>query len=147
MRSILGSLLAIFILLALFCLLTFPRGGGMAEVAQSNPKYQHPNKHFQNLVELLATNGEGGPYWHTAYIGDYCDIYGKDYEKIERCYYAYSSCEHYLPVETKNGKSTPDLFAKNPGEEYNECIRLFKPTNWRQSIWFWIGRTFFNGSR
>jgi hypothetical protein len=139
-------LLSVFLLCVLiaFCAITFPRSGGMVEVTQSNPKYQHPNKHFQNLVELLATNGEGSPYWHGAYLSTYCDVYGKDYEKIERCYFAYSTCENKLPLD-KHG--IPDLFAKDPGKEYTECLRLFVPNNWRQSLWFWIGRTFFNGSR
>lgn len=117
----------------------------MEEISNANPKYQNPNKHFQELVELLNTYGEGGPYWHAAYL-DNCDSYGKDYEKIQRCYYAYGTCEQYLPKIIENEKEHPDLFSKNPGKKYKECIELFVPQSWKKTLWRSIGKTLFGAN-
>jgi hypothetical protein len=147
MREIISGFITLLIFLIILCFSTFPYGGGVKEIEDANPKYQNPNRHFQNLVEMYNAHPENLSKnwdWSRAYFSE-CDMYGKDWDKIESCFFAYRTCESKKPLIEENGFQKYDIFSKENEPEYRDCLKLFKPRSWRVSLWFWIGKTFFNG--
>lgn len=128
-RKIFSLIFILIVFLVLFCWATFPTGGGIEDIKNGNPKYQHPNVHFQNLVEIYNKTPEPNVWsWDAAYLS-MCDYYGHDYAKIDGCVNAYRACEGKKPL-SKDGNSKyqrTDILSKENEAEYQECLTLFKP--------------------
>ena len=137
------NLIGLIIFCTIFIFATFPRGG-LDKIEDANPKYQNPNKHFQNLVEAEnMLNLDPKKYdWTSIYLSK-CNYYGSDWKKMDQCFFAYRQCEYLKPSKIDNdGLLVYDIQSSEKEAEYQECLKTFKPESWQVDLWQWIGHTF-----
>ena len=102
--------------------------GALKEVRTANPKYEHPDRHFAEIIEIYnarpsAEGRDSYDYWNN-HLVEMCSFHMPSWEKTLRCvkvrrhcqangsmYYQGTILEHY------------DVFS----EEYTECVAERRP--------------------
>lgn len=119
----LGTLLLIFSLWASFF------DGALKEVRTTNPDYEHPNKHFDEIVDVYNTwptdeDGGRGDYWNR-YIVEMCSLHMPNWEKTLRCVHVRRYCQYEAPIEDRGTMFEHyDVFS----EQYGACVENDRPS-------------------
>lgn len=91
--------------------------GGLYELKQINPKYEHPNKHVAYLVSILNYSESSG-LWDSDHV-EFCSLYMPNWKKAEECVKNRLYCELKAPTKKDifSDKRDPDILS----DEYRKC--------------------------
>jgi hypothetical protein len=93
--------------------------GGLHQLKQINPNYDHPNKSVAFLLSISEYSADSWDWYHV----ELCSISMPNWEKAERCVRARQACEVFAPFKT-------DLFGTKRdinSDKFYSCFQERRP--------------------
>ena len=118
-----GKMRYFILLLLIWVLWASFSTGGLYELKQINPEYDHPNKSVAFLTSKLD-HSKSNEYWSKYHV-EQCSLYMPNWAKTESCVRGRLSCEYTLPQEKDPfGNGTHgDIFS----EKFRSCWSNNRP--------------------